>query len=379
MPRRPRLAVDLLYYTGKRGGTETYARQVLPRVATLWPELELIAVTGSAGHDAVTRWFPGPVRRVPLVGENRPAWALAETLAVAPFAARLGADLLWSPANFGPGGGRVPRVVTVHDVIAFDFPNPETSRVTQAVTTWIIRRAARGAVHLVTDSDASVDAVVRVLGVPRDRITATPLAGSTPSPTVDPAGVAALGVDLVRPLVLSTGNRMPHKNFAGLLRALATIPAEHRPQLVITGSHGPDPLRGLVSDLGLERDVRLLGWVSTAQLESLYQLAAVYACPSLSEGFGLPVLDAMARGCPVLANDIPVLREVGGPAARYADAAGPAVFGAALAGLVTDTDARAALRSAGTERAGTFSWDRTAEQTVQVLRDAMDGSRRSSA
>uniref|UniRef100_UPI0035686AED glycosyltransferase family 4 protein n=1 Tax=Actinotalea sp. TaxID=1872145 RepID=UPI0035686AED len=317
---RVRLAVDLLYYTGKRGGTETYARQVLPRLAAAWPELELVGLVGSAGLEEVSGWFPGTVHPVPFVGENRPLWALAETALIARRTARLGADLLWCPANFGPGTGSVPRVVTLHDVIAFEFPNPETSRVTQEVTTWIIRRTARTAAHVITDSEASAQAVVRVLGIPRDRITPTPLAGSSPAAVEDPdAELAALGVDPGRALVLSTGNRMPHKNFAGLLRALARIPAGQRPQLALTGSHGDDPLAPLVAELGLAEDVLLLGWVTSAQLEALYGRAAVYACPSLSEGFGLPVLDAMRRGCPVVAADIPVLREVGGEAARYAD------------------------------------------------------------
>lgn len=366
---RPLVAVDLLYFTGKRGGTETYVRQVLPRVAALAPELRFVGLTNTSGRDAIASWFPGELRTVAIDGHARPVWALAETVAVAPLARRVGADLLWCPANFGPGGGSVPRVVTVHDVIAFDFPNPEVSRVTQAITSWIIRRAARGAARILTDSDDSAASVVRALRIPRDRITATPLAGGTPGHVDDPAAeLASLGVPVDRPFVLSTGNRMPHKNFDGLVRALATIPAERRPRLVITGSHGPDPLRALVDELGLADDVRLLGWVTSAQLEALYGAAALYACPSLAEGFGLPVLDAMNRGCPVLANDLPVLREVGGDAARYARATSPEDLGTHISALVADEDELARMSADGRARAATFSWDRTAEQTAAVFR-----------
>ncbi len=372
--RRPRVVVDLLYFTGRRGGTETYAQQVLPRLAALGPDLELVALANTSGRRAISSWFPGAVRTLPIDGHNRPVWAAAETLAVAPVLSGLHADLVWCPANFGPGWGRVPRVVTVHDVISFDFPSPDAQRVTQWVTTAIIARAARGANRLITDSEASADAIVRVLGVGRERITATPLASRAPTPVDDPAGErSGLGLDTGRPYVLSTGNRLPHKNFDGLLRALAAIPADRRPLLVLTGSHGPDPLRALVAELGLAADVLLLGWVTVAQLEALFLGAAAYVCPSLAEGFGLPVLDAMTRGCPVLAADLPVLREVGGAAARYADATRPEQLAAAITALVEDPDARARLRIEGMARAAEFSWDRTAEQTVAVFRDALAG------
>ena len=140
---------------------------------------------------------------------------------------------------------------------------------------------------------------------------------------------------------------------------------------MITGSHGRDPLSGLVDELGLSSDAHLLGWVTTSQLEALYDRATLYACPSLAEGFGLPVLDAMARGVPVLAHDIAVLREVGGSAAAYADATSPAAFGAAITRLIGDGNGLAVMRGAGFDRAGLFSWDRTAELTLAVLHDLM--------
>ncbi len=371
------MAVDLLYFTGKRGGTETYVRRVLPTIAARSPELDLVAIANTTAAPTLRDWFPGEVRTLPIDGEFRPLWALAEYVAVAPAAARADADLLWCPANFGPPGGRVPRLVTLHDAIAFEHPNPQVSGATRAVTADVVRRAARGASHLLTDSEDAAAAIVRSLGIDRSRITPVALAGSVPTPVDDPAGhLAELGLQPGRPLVLSTGNRLPHKNFDGLLRAVATIPAEERPQVAITGSHGPDPLRALVAALGLESDVHLLGWVSHEQLESLYQVANVYVCPSLVEGFGLPVLDAMARGTAVLANDIAVLREVGDSAARYADARDPEAFGVALRSLLSDADTRRAMHAAGIVRAGQFSWHRAAEQTGDVILDVLARSPR---
>lgn len=369
-----RIVVDLLFYTGLRGGTETYVRQVLPRVARLAPEFEFVGLTNRAGHDAITAWFPGPLRTLPLSGHDQRSWAAAEALAVAPLARRLGADLIWAPANFGPGSGTVPLLLTLHDTIPFDFPNPNAGLLRRALSPLMIRRAALKATHVMTDSQDSAMSIARVLGISRDRITSTPLAGGNPQPSLDTQSeLQSIGVSSDRPVVFSTGNRMPHKNFAGLVRAMAEMPAGIRPLLAVTGSHGLDPLLPLVKSLGLVDDVCLLGWVTTPQLEALYATASLYVCPSLAEGFGLPVLDAMTRGCPVLANDVPVLREVGGSAARYVNALDARALGAAIANLLSDSDQRVAMRDAGLARSRTFSWDRTAEQTVNVMRVVLAG------
>lgn len=364
-----RVAVDLLYLTGKRGGTETYARQLLPRMAALLPDVELVGLTNTLGREAVERWFPGPLHTLRLSGDNRPVWAAAETFVVDRLAARGGADLMWCPANFGPRARRTPTLVTVHDVIAWDFPNPEVSRVTQAVTSGIIGRAARSATRLLTGSEDARGAITRVLGVPASRITVVPHGSADPRPGVDVAAeMTGLGLADGRPTVLSTGNRMPHKNYDGLLRALALIPAERRPRLVVTGSHGEDPLAPLVAELGLAADVVLLGWVTADQLEALYQSATLYACPSLAEGFGLPVIDAMKRGTPVLVADIGALREVGGDAARYASPTDPAAMAAGIEALLADPAERDRLRQAGLARSVQFTWDRSAELTADAVR-----------
>ena len=371
---RGRIAVDLLYFTGRRGGTETYIRQVLTRIAVLDPELELVGLTNTTGRELVREWFPGELRTVPVSGQNRPVWALAEVTRVDALARRCRADLLWCPANFGPVRGRVPRLVTLHDMIAFDFPNPEVSLVTRVITSAIIRGTARGARALLTDSEDAAESILRHIDIARSRITHTPLAASTPRPVDHQTALdelRVLGVPSDRPFLLATGNRLPHKNFAGLLRAVARIDPSVRPQVVITGSHGQDPLSEVVEDLGLSSDVHLLGWVTESQLEALYGRAALYVCPSLAEGFGLPVLDAMARGVPVLANDIAVLREVGASAAAYADATSPPALASAITRLIGDESGRATMREAGFDRAALFSWDRTAELTLAVLHDLL--------
>lgn len=356
-----RIAVDLVYFTGRKGGTETYARALVPLLAG--PGVELVGLVGRELRDDPPAWFPGETVVLPVSGENRVAWALAENTLVPAAAWRARADVLWCPANFGPAVSRVPVVLTVHDVLAFRHPElvGGGARGVQALT----RSSLRGARAVLTDSQASADDLTGLLGVAPGALTVVPLAGPVPLGAV-PAAALPAG----RPFLLSTGNRLPHKNYAGLLRALAAIPAAERPRLVVPGSHGADPLRGLVAGLGLADDVDLRGWVDAAELDALYAGAAAYVLPSRFEGFGLPVLEAMARGCPVVCSDLPVLREVGGDAAVYVDTTDPAALAAAVRGVLADPARRARLAADGLVQAGRFSWDRVAAATLATLRAA---------
>jgi glycosyltransferase involved in cell wall biosynthesis len=230
-----------------------------------------------------------------------------------------------------------------------------------------MRRSAQTADRVLTVSRAAAASIERHLGVASQRIAVVHNGSAAPRPVGDPwAALTALALPNDRPIVLSVGNRMPHKNFVGLLEALATLPAMVRPLTVIAGSRLPDPLADDVSRLGLDGDVILPGWVSDDQLEALFQIADLYVCPSLVEGFGLPVVDALRRDVPVLANDVTVLREVGGDVTRYADATNPAAFGLAITKALNEP-ADAAARAAAQAWASRFTWDDAADATAAVL------------
>lgn len=364
-----RILVDLLGFTGSRGGTETYVRELLPRLADRLPHVRFAAVTGRVGAEAVRAFFPGHVQTLPWVGADPATWAAGAVTGTDLLARRARADLVWAPANFGPILRGVPRVVTVHDAIYDEVPGGLAERAQRAVTSLLMRRSARTADRVLTVSHAAAASIERHLGVARERITVVHNGSADPRPVIDPRGILTpLALPTGRPMILSVGNRMPHKNFRGLLEALATIPAGERPAAVIAGSRLPDPLADDVARLGLESDVVLPGWVSDAQLEALYQVAELYVCPSMVEGFGLPVVDALRRNVPVLANDVAVLREVGGESARYADATDATAFGLAITAAVASPpdDAERASARAWASR---FTWDDAASATAAVLSD----------
>jgi glycosyltransferase involved in cell wall biosynthesis len=370
-----RVLVDLLYFTGAKGGMESYVRHLYERMPR--DDVEYI---GFASHELAVSdhsWFPGRIVDSGISGENRMAWAWGELTAVSRAARRLEADVIHSPANIGPWRSPVPVVLTVHDLLPFRHPEFVPGRYSLVLRT-LIRLAVRNASHVLTVSEQSKRDLVAVLHTPADEITVSPLAGSreVDAGTVDPLSPP----DAVAPpredrTLLALGNRLPHKNFDGLLRALALIPDAERPSLVVTGSQGSDPLAATVSDLRLERWVELLGWVPTEQIEELYARASAVVVPSLFEGFGLPVLEGMSRGCPVICSDLPVLREVAGDAAAYFDPKDARSIASTVRQVLSDPELRGRLSRSGRERAASFSWQRTADSTSAAFQRALADAR----
>lgn len=366
MPRT--LVVDLLGFTGGRGGTETYAREVAGRLPALLPGTKLAALATTVGAAEVRSFFPGDVDVVPGVGASPASWAVGEVFRAQRAARALGATALWAPANFGPVRRGIPRAVTIHDLIYHQVPGTGIERVLRRATAELMARSALSADAVIAVSEATGEEVRRRLGLPAGRVHVVP------NGTTAPPEAADRGTDVgSRPLVLSTGNRMPHKNHAGLLEAVALMAPASRPDVVITGGGPDDPLAADVRRLGLEDRVHLPGWVSGEELERLYRRAAVYVCPSVLEGFGLPVLDALGRGCVVVANDIPVLREVGGDAVFYTDAEdAPALARTIDRALAAADDEE--RRSTGRAWAARFTWDAAAEGTATVLDRLLNGA-----
>ncbi|TFD19495.1 glycosyltransferase family 1 protein [Cryobacterium sp. TMS1-13-1] len=353
----PLILVDLLFFTGKKGGMESYVREIYSRMPRESAGVRFIALASSELAAGDTSWFPGDVIDSGISGENRVAWARGELLSVAGFAHRRRASLIHCPANLGPFFTRIPVVLTIHDLLPFRHPEYVPGAYSLILRT-LIRLGARAARRVLTISDATRTDIRRYLRIKRTAVDVIPLAGETRSTIATPTTIRRTDQ------LLAVGNRMPHKNFSTLLTALALLPEHTRPHLVITGSHGDDPLTPLVAELGLKNWVSLQGWLAPEQLDSMYAESTLFVFPTFFEGFGLPVLEAMAHGCPVLCSNIPVLHEVAGDAAIYVDSHDAARLADSISALLSAPEELASLTSAGLARAAEFTWDQTAQRTL---------------
>jgi glycosyltransferase involved in cell wall biosynthesis len=227
---------------------------------------------------------------------------------------------------------------------------------------------------VVAVSRSTRDDLVAQLGVAPEKIDVVPnglgAARVEPTPETDVRVRHELGD---RPVALSVSAKRPHKNLVRLLEALALLPATDRPLLVLPGypTWHEDELRERARALGVAGDTRFLGWVEPADLEALYELATCFVFPSLYEGFGLPVLEAMARGVPVACSDRSALAEVAGSAALRFDPESPRAIADAIATLLTDAAERDRLRRAGPERARRDTWDATARGVLASYERAL--------
>jgi glycosyltransferase involved in cell wall biosynthesis len=229
---------------------------------------------------------------------------------------------------------------------------------------WGVRRSER----VIAISQSTREDLVELLGVSPDRIDVVPnglgtVQCKTPLPEAETRARFALGS---RRVLLSLSAKRPHKNLPALIGALALIPADERPVLVLPGyrtSHEIE-LRGRANALGVAEDVRFPGWVSGAELEGLWSLARAFVFPSLYEGFGLPVLEAMARGVPVACSNASSLPEVAGDAALLFDPHDEAAIAAAMQRVLANSTEVDRLRARGLARAQEFTWERTARATL---------------
>jgi len=262
-------------------------------------------------------------------------------------------------------------VVSLHDMLYFTHPELMQTKLYTEPVKWMERRGAANATRIITISEYSAAAIRKYLRFPADHLDVIPLAGRS---TDVPAGEPPVRRD---DLFLSIGQRSPYKNFESVVRGWATIPEAERPKLVITGSHGEDPLLPVVAELGLAPWVELKSWVSTEELGTLFATATALIDPTIATGFSMPTLEAMNIGLPVLLSGSEVFHEVGAEAADYFIPGDAADLGRAVRALSADPARQAELSRLGRERASQFSWDRVARETAESFRLAIaEGKRR---
>jgi glycosyltransferase involved in cell wall biosynthesis len=355
------------------GGPETYLRGLAPELARAAPDTRFTVVTSGRGASALRAdgWGAwAEVRALPCEDGQRLRRTVAEQLLLPVLARRLRVDLLHSLASVAPVRAGVPAAITLHDVTFIRMPTFD--RVTTFGMTEVMRRASRNADSLLAVSAAARDEICRVLGLDPADFTVVPHGAGRP-PEVEPVAeeeVRArfrLGAGRV---VLCVGAKRPHKNQGLLLRALPLLPEDTAVALVGHAEPYEAELRELAARLGLDGRVHFLDYVSDAELEGLWRLAACAAFPTLGEGFGLPVLEAMARGVAVACSDLPVLREVGGDVPHYFPLGDEAAAARAIEAAWADPEAG----PAGRRRAAGFSWEAAARGTLAAYERALGGS-----
>jgi glycosyltransferase involved in cell wall biosynthesis len=367
---------------GETGGMEIAARELLPELVAAAPEARFTAFvnreTAAAGGgpwDDVAATVTVPVRAT-----NRAQWVRGEQQILPRLARAAGVDVVHSLGSTAPAWGRFARVTTIYDLHYRLMPAAHFGLRSLGMRA-LVPLAARRSHRIVTASNSTRDDLVRLLGVRPDKVDVVPLGlGSRPRAEAMPeAEVRARHRLGDRPLALSVSAKRPHKNLVRLLEALSAIPAERRPVLVLPGYSTPheDELRERASALGVASDVRFLGWVDASELEGLYRTAACFVFPSLHEGFGLPVLEAMARGVPVACSNRSSLPEVAGDAALLFDPCDTTEIAGAIETLLVDVSRAERLRVAGRERAQRFSWRQAARLTLASYERALAAAGRS--
>jgi glycosyltransferase involved in cell wall biosynthesis len=362
---------------GETGGMETYARELIPALRREEPDLRVTAFINrelhAAGGGGPWTDVAEPVV-VPVSARRRWDWVRGEQQLLPGLAARAGVDVLHSLGSTAPLRGPMKRVATIHDVIYKVYPEAHFGIRSMGMRT-LVPLSARRSHRVIAPSLRTRDDLSRLLHVELGKIDVVPMGVATPAPA------PAASLDDVRrrydlgdgPLVLTTSAKRPHKNLRRLLDAWALIPSERRGVLVLPGYPTPheQELRRHAAALGLAESTRFPGWVPSDDLEALYGLARCFVFPSLYEGFGLPVLEAMARGVPVACSGRASLAEVVDGAALLFDPESPEAIADAIEEILSSAPLADRLREAGHAQAARFTWSATARGTLAAYERAL--------
>jgi glycosyltransferase involved in cell wall biosynthesis len=304
----------------------------------------------------------------------RPPLRIAWEQAVLPVQlARLKPNLLHSLAYASPLVWRGPTVLTIYDLSFLRFADAFKTG-NRLYLSAITRVSARRARRVVTISQQSRHDIVHLLGVPPERVVVTYLAAEPRYRPLPAHEVAAFKAARALPdhFVLYLGTLEPRKNLIGLIEAYARV-AKPRPPLYVAGATGwrYSAIFEAVVGLGVEEDVRFVGFLPEDELPLWYNAAHLFAFPSRYEGFGLPVLEAMACGTPVITSNAASLPEVAGQAAQMVSPDDRSALAAAMQEVLDSPQRRAAMREAGLQQASRFRWSSTADQTLAAYRAAL--------
>lgn len=377
-PRRIRVVFDAHALSPRRSGIGEYSWHLLRALTNGFEDrIDLHLYVPSGIHPA--RSVEDILRLTRDVAEGdffslRHQWRLPTLLRRGKY------DLVHTPDFLVPLFSPVPTICTIHDLIPLVHPEfirrSLKVRLLPVFRAWA-RRAARASAAVITDSAHSRNDILRLLGADAQRVHVVPLA-----PTLD-ARAGELPSEIASRICpgryfLFVGRHDPYKGLALLLRAFAAakrIVSIPDVQLAVAGKRDPRyDYSGLVDELGISAQVVFLDYVPSASLSSLYAGALAYVHPSLYEGFGLPPLDAMLHGTPVISSNRGSLPEVVGDAAIFIDPEQTETFARTLADVAENATLRSTLKQKGLFHARRFSWHLTAESTVDIYMHVIHAS-----
>jgi alpha-1,3-rhamnosyl/mannosyltransferase len=372
-----RIAIDARYVADHFPGIGRYVYNLVGALAALPHAHTLVVLHNPAirntRHDiAALAQLPG----VELIATSARPFTLAEQIGLPRLLGRVAADLYHVPYYVRPYAGLAcPSVVTLYDVIPRRFPG-EVSRRARILFDLLTRLAIRASQRVIAISASARADLIAAYGIPADRIVVTPLAADPRFRPPPPAAISALRAAYGLPdqYILSLASNKPHKNLPRLIAAWAEVVARRAAAsgascpLVVAGHWDAryQQARQLVAERHLEAAVRFLPDVAENDLPALYGGALLFVFPSLYEGFGLPPLEAMACGTPVICSKTSSMPEVVGDSALLVDPTSREHIAAGLARLLDDAALRAHLRAAGLQRAAAFSWAQTATTTLAI-------------
>jgi glycosyltransferase involved in cell wall biosynthesis len=371
------VGVNTFFLRPQMGGIATYVRELVPALLEIRPDLRVVVFAAGSGREllAAEAWADA-VELVDHPLANRPyARALSEVALVGRLASQRRLDVLHSVALLGPLRTTARSVVTVADVTWLREPE-SIDRTTRLIWRTLVPLVVRRAARVITHSEASRREIVEDLPVEPDHVDVIPHGPGTSVDSVHtPERQLRAELKLGKgPIVLAVSALSAHKNVATLVEALPAIVRGHPEVVLVVPGNRTDygaGLEALAWSLGVGHSLVLPGWVSEAQLEGLFRAASCFAFPSIREGFGLPVLEAMRRGVPVACSNSSAMPEVAGEAAIYFDPRRPAEIAGAINRLLTDRTFAERLSEKGRRRASMFSWHRAAIETMASYESAM--------
>lgn len=277
-------------------------------------------------------------------------------------------DVFFNPTHYSPLFLNCPQVITILDVSYKYFPELFNKKDLYKLSLWG-KYSVKKASKVITISNSSKDDIIKEYGVPEAKIAVIPVGIKNIKREDMTKAEFFKKYDLDKPYILFVGTLQPRKNIARLIEAYSKMEGKDEYDLVIVGKKGwqYEDILSAPEKYGVAQNVKFLHTVSNEDLPSFYEHAVLFVLPSLYEGFGLPILEAMRYGCPVATSDVSSLPEAGGDAAEYFNPTKVEEITKTLTKIVKDKSLQEKMVKKGKEHIKKFSWDKSADDVLQVL------------